>query len=334
MKLNDIAVCDILLRRERGESVSSIASLYQVRVSTIYRRIEIYHKEKRLGAKKRSRVKKLPTSDIQRIKEFLERDPFSSNRAVIETLQINISLRTLRRYCKAMNLLQYRAPRKFYVSPVYCDERMTVARRRCSWSEDQWKRTVFTDESGLDNSGFQQLHVHRPRGRRFDPRYLYRAPNGTKRIYFSWVSSRGVGDLIIYDRMDSQFFCHEVVPVMIDKLREDFGNDDFLIVHDNAPFYTSHYTTVYLSRTGYDKYFISIPPYSPDMNIIEHLWAVLRQKVKRDCFPYGQSRGREFEQLVIRCWAETPINMVVNLYQSLPVRMRAIVEAEGLPTRY
>lgn len=213
---------------------------------------------------------------------------------------------------------------------------MWVARRRCSWTMDQWNRIVFSDESGIDNSGFQQMFVRRPRGSRFNARYVYRAPNSTKRInYFSWVTCRGVGELIVYeDTMDSKMFCHGALPLIIQSLREEFGGDDFRIIHDNASFYTSDYTTVHLSRTGFDKFFIPIPPYSPDMNIIEHLWEVLRRKVKRHCFVHGQSRGRDFTQLVRNFWYETPSSMIENLYRSLPVRLTRIVEAEGLPTKY
>lgn len=335
MKLSDADIVDILIRRERGESVRSIASSFRVSISTVYRRIDIYNKEKRLGAKKRSRVKKLPTSELERIREFTTGDPFASDGEVIGTLGLNISAKTLRRYCRSMGLSKYRAPKKFYVAPIHCEERLWVARRRCAWTADQWNRIVFTDESGLDNSGFQQMYVRRPRGKRLNAKYVYRAPNATKRInYFSWVTCRGVGELIVYDRMDSQTFCHEVLPVMMQRLRAEFGGDNFQIIHDNAPFYTSNYTTLHLSRTGFDKFFISIPPYSPDMNIIEHLWAVLRRKVKRHCFMHGQSRGRAFAELVKNFWSAIPSSMIENLYRSLPVRLTRIVEAEGLPTKY
>lgn len=153
-----------------------------------------------------------------------------------------------------MDLNKFRSPKKFYVAPNHCDERMIVANRRSGWIVDRWKNVVFCDESGLDNSGEQLKRVRRPRGQRFNSRYIYRHPNRSLRInYFSWVSKFGVGNLMVYKTMNATLFCTEIRSQMIESLRAQFRNDNFLIVHDNAKFYTCNETTDYLYRTGYDK---------------------------------------------------------------------------------
>lgn len=80
---------------------------------------------------------------------------------------------------------------------------------------------------------------------------------------------------------------------MVDELKEKFGSDDFLIVHDNAAWHSSVETTIYLSRTGLSKYFIRLPTYSPDMNIIENSGANLKSRVKNKCFINGHVKFYE-----------------------------------------
>lgn len=78
-----------------------------------------------------------------------------------------------------------------------------------------------------------------------------------------------------------------------------------------------------------------LPPYSPDMNITENVWAMLKQKVRKDCFEFGRTGGRrDFESLVERKWEEIPIEVIENLYKSLPNRMKQILESEGTISKY
>jgi len=47
-----------------------------------------------------------------------------------------------------------------------------------------------------------------------------------------------------------------------------------LIYRDNAAFARGRKTIKFLSERDLEKLFIPVPPYSPDMNIIENLWAM------------------------------------------------------------
>lgn len=78
-----------------------------------------------------------------------------------------------------------------------------------------------------------------------------------------------------------------------------------------------------------------MPAYSPDMNIIENLWAILKRRIKEQIFEFGQPSAREdFFNLIENCWHSIPLEIIENLYLSLPKRMRLIVENDGNLTRY
>lgn len=109
--------------------------------------------------------------------------------------------------------------------------------------------------------------------------------------FFSYVSSLGVGKLFVCKKMDSVTYC-QIITEMILELREKFNHDNFRVIHDNAAFSQSEYTRRYLDEHDLRRYFLHIPPYSPDLNIIENSWALLERKVRENTFLFGQTRGR------------------------------------------
>jgi len=87
---------------------------------------------------------------------------------------------------------------------------------------------------------------------------------------FSLGSFFGPGDIIIYDKMESEFYC-EVVHFLMRQLEKQFDEEEFYIVHDNAKFSESVETQTFLIRNGLTHHSEPIPAYSPDMNLIENV---------------------------------------------------------------
>ena len=75
---------------------------------------------------------------------------------------------------------------------------------------------------------------------------------------------------------------------------------------------------------------IKAPPYSPDLNVIEHLWAHLKTKIK------GRSFNSKVELwFVIRnMWRQIFPTILRDLVLSMPRRIKAVINANGGPTKY
>ena len=185
------------------------------------------------------------------------------------------------------------------------------------------------------NSGKIRRYVFRPRGARNDSSYIYRHPNQSMRLnFFSSVSSLGVGNLYFYSKMNGAVYC-EVMNKLIADLKTQFGHENFRIVHDNAKFSSSISTRNFLRDHNLNRFFLPIPPYSPDMNIIENLWALLKHYVKIHTFTHGRVSSRaEFSALIQHFWFNTSPQTVSKLFESLPIRMNTILTSEGKLTRY
>ena len=69
---------------------------------------------------------------------------------------------------------------------------------------------------------------------------------------------------------------------------------------------------------------------SPDLNIIEHLWPMVLQKIKGQTFANSQALWVSLKS----AFAEIAPGQVSALYRSIPDRLRAVLISRGGPTRY
>jgi hypothetical protein len=67
------------------------------------------------------------------------------------------------------------------------------------------------------------------------------------------------------------------------------------------------------------------PPNSPDLNLIENLWATLQAKVDAA----GCNTYEEFKECVIKTWMDTPKATLEKLFKGMPVRIQQCIAREG-----
>jgi transposase len=75
---------------------------------------------------------------------------------------------------------------------------------------------------------------------------------------------------------------------------------------------------------------IKLPPHSPDLNPIENLWGDLKRRIEQR-FPRNLSELRQF---LTEEWESTPQSTCSSLVNSMPDRMRAVIDVEGHKTGY
>jgi len=102
-----------------------------------------------------------------------------------------------------------------------------------------------------------------------------------------------------------------------------------VFMQDGAPCHRSHSTMGYL-----DKKKVCLlsdwPAQSPDMNIIENMWAELKKKIAKHT-PISKN---ELWDVVQREWYAIPDDYVRTLYQSLPRRLHHVLMNKGLHSKY
>lgn len=326
----------IIKMSSEGKTQKHIAQHFNVSQSTVNYKLSMWRDENRIDRRKTTRKLKVSDNIMQEIKNNVQSDPYLTIAELKEKLELPLCKSTISKYLGKLDLKSHIVPRKFIVKPIPAAKRVEFAKEHKDRTVEQWSRFVFTDESGMDNSGKLFNRVRRPRGTRFDPKHIRREANPTlKRVnWFSWITYDGPGEIHFVDRMNSERYCW-IISHMISTLKEHFGDDNFYIIHDNAKFATSEATKKHIIQNKLEKYFVEFPTYSPDANIIENPWAIIKKRVKKEINNGNQPQTEEdFLDLIATKWNGLEVEIVRNLYRSLPTRMLLIIEAQGQLIKY
>ena len=99
--------------------------------------------------------------------------------------------------------------------------------------------------------------------------------------------------------------------------------EDYLFMQDNAPAHRASETRRWLSDNKIAV--LPWPPYSPDLNPIENLWAIMKRRIESNCFHTKEDVTNE----ILRVWEELAEDMLLRLVASFPSRLDKCEAAKG-----
>jgi hypothetical protein len=108
-----------------------------------------------------------------------------------------------------------------------------------------------------------------------------------------------------------------------------FPDGGAIFQQDNAPCHKSQATLARLNDCGIAT--MVWPPYSPDLNPIENLWAILKARVHRSAHATKEAIIQEANA----CWEDADIPSICNaLAASMPQRIAECLKNNGGCTHY
>ena len=131
----------------------------------------------------------------------------------------------------------------------------------------------YLDECGVDHRLYRE-HGRAPRGQR-----IYQEVCGKRRERTSIIAASRKNKLVA--PLVFQGSCNtEVVDIYFAQVLLPALPLGSVIVLDNARFHQSPTTQKLVEAAGCQLLFL--PPYSPDLNPIEHLWAAFKTRLRKD----------------------------------------------------
>lgn len=145
---------------------------------------------------------------------------------------------------------------------------------------------------------------------------------------FSW---KGTGNLhIVEGSMNQGQYAKILQDRLLPQMREWFNGDDCVFMHDGAPCHKAKSVGKFLDDHG-----VSVLPWpgnSPDMNPIENLWAIVKKKIRMQKVTTKDA----LIELLNQTWLHDPDiqNSCRKLVESMPNRVKLLIKAKGMQTRY
>ena len=245
-----------------------------------------------------------------------------------EFVSKKVSVSTVRRSLNNSGLYGRVARRKPLLNDKHRRKRLDFAKRYRSWTSEDWKKVIFSDESRFQlfySNG--RTYVRRRKGEEFNENCVVSTVKhgGGSVMVWGCFSADGVGGLArMTTNMDSAVYQdtleRHLLPMVAQSSR--------IFQQDNASPHTSRSTRQWFSAHKIEV--LDWPAQSPDLNPIENLWDIISRRLQSQTW----RKPDEVWERISHIWNTMSIAITNQLIQSIPYRLQAVIEAHGGHTKY
>lgn len=321
--VRDLIIFDI----KNGVSYRKIKEKYQISLAGISKLAKKYAATgsvaRQLGSGRKRGTSKQTDRSIYRLSRF---DPSKSCRIIKEELNLDVSTRTISNRLRERGLKSFFKLKKPLLRKVNIKKRMEFAKKYAVRPMSFWKSVIWTDESKFELRGAKKRErVRCLPSERLQQRFTHGTVKhgGGSLLVWGCFSYSGVGNIV---KIDGKMTGESYVRIIDENLKssaEKMGVNAFVFQQDNDPKHTSRVAQSYFVENEIEM--LDWPPQSPDLNPIEHLWAILDDKI-----PLASRRNlSEFWKGIQTAWASIPEKTLQNLVESIPRRLQAVIESRG-----
>jgi len=156
---------------------------------------------------------------------------------------------------------------------------------------------------------------------------------GTKGLKSPYKNKKGQGAKNITAEEYAMVLNQTLLPGGRKLFSQGGGHASWTFQQDNDPTHRlagSHLKAWNSKHAASVKLMPNWPPNSPDLNPIENVWGWMEAKINNQ----GCNSWTEFKAAVHKTCSQVPLTMVANLFDSMPKRMRLVLENGGGKTGY
>lgn len=247
---------------------------------------------------------------------------------------VNVSERTIRRRMEERDLRARRPARGPELLRHHRVARLRFAREHANWTHEQWSKVLWTDECRVAlRAPDGRERVWRRRGERFLPittRQTVSFHGGSVMVWGGISSDARTELAVVNGRLTAVRYIEEILQEHVLPYVGFMGYEEFILMQDNARPHAARCVDDYLSELGITKF--EWPARSPDMNPIEHVWDMLKRRIRSS--PNPPETLSQLKTALLAAWEEIPQVDIKNIIKSMPDRMEAVIRARGGNTRY
>jgi transposase len=332
-KLSDFEKGQIVAFSQSGVSNRLIASKINRSHTSINKFLKSYnnsgnYERKKGSGRKRKTSKVEDTKIISKAKKNIK---LSAKKIRQQSgLSSRITVQTIRNRLHEYGFFSTFQIKKPFISDINRSARLKWAKEHVTWTLDQWKRVLWSDESPFVLRYNRKQRIWRLPNDRYNVNIFKGTVNHDKKIMvwgcFSW---NGVGDLYrINGIMKAENYKQILIHYMRPSAAKLFQDNNYIFQQDNDPKHTANVIKKYLSN--HEIQCLQWLAQSTDLNPIENLWSILDSNLSTR----NPSNEAELFQILKDGWKNLSIDTLHNLVESMNRRCQAVIESNGMPTRY
>lgn len=326
-----------------GKSSVLIGDLLDIPSSTIR---DVFHR-----AQARGTVHNLPRSGhpskvtdrtVRAVLRYATKNRRASLREVGNTVHPQISASTVRRILAGKNYHRRRARKVPYLTKVHKKKRLQWAQDHQAWGMEEWGHVIWTDECYVmlgDKRGC--VYVTRRPDEEFDDNCTIKTftRSSVKVMVWACIMEGVKGPLVVLDYPRGPgggFNTERYQEQVLDGPFWDFyismvdEKEYMYFMQDNAPCHTSRKTKRWFEGTWVPLF--PHPPASADINPLENLWTLLKDRIQER--PHPPTSVEELKIAVREAWDSITIEEINRYVHSMPNRVQAIIDVGGGNTKY
>jgi hypothetical protein len=246
-----------------------------------------------------------------------------------------VSEDTVRRRLKDEGLKNYKQRTVPLLKAPQVDRRLEWGESVLLWTVQNWRAVIYSDASKFEVFRVDtRRRVWRMPGEALHPQKTAKkvAHGGGSVMVWGCITKSGVVRLHrISERLTSAGYAKILSEDLLGTLSDHrIHPHDIYFQRDGDKKQWTKLVMTLLEDHGIDS--LPWPASSPDMNIIENLWAYLDEKVHNNKKP--PKNTEELWESLRRKWLKIDQKYIDNLYESIPTRIQRLVEVKGGNTKY
>jgi len=318
-------------------------------VSNIQTRLETRHSSENLPRPGRPRITtKAQDKRLVSAAETNTRVPFALLQNIVN---VPASTSTIRRRLHEDMIRKWRAVKRTLLRKEHAQKRLQWSLKYQHYTREDWAKIAWSDESAIQkDSARQQVWVFRHQTH--EEKYALKNIRAKARdgdvyqmIWGCFVGNK-LGPIVSIDGsvtgdVYTSLLRDNLLPYL-DVLASD-GITGITLQQDNARPHTCKKAKAFFDIAMAEHKFSVMdnwPPYSPDMNLIENLWAHLKLELHRrypdtaTLFGSPQHIRQCITKRVHEVWWSVGEDVLDRLIDSMPHRVHALIKAHGWYTKY
>jgi hypothetical protein len=245
-----------------------------------------------------------------------------SPRDIVRELELPVDRRTVRRRLNEIDL--HSCVQRAEHENVRA--RLSFAEGYSRWTEDDWARVLFSDETHFYLGQHGRTYVQRPPGAALDPKYTRKDNERLEGKVSLWgcISAGGLGHAELYvNTLDARRYQTILGLNLVSSAHLFWPTGQWWFQQDNWTVHTAGTSRAWFHNHGVDL--IDWPAWSPDLNPIEDVWNDLKPRV----YARHPKTLEQLESAITEEWAATDLAFIRRICRNMPRRLQLVISNEG-----